>query len=95
MRTIPAETGNRTSTFKCCLNVDRLTASLGKFFAVSDFMASYEFLSNSLRRSMLSWPENESALKSVNNCFNTNIYSYLETSGAVFLVMYNPPVNKL
>ncbi len=54
MRTIPAETGNRTSAFKCCLNVDRLTASLGKFFAVSDFMASYEFLSNSLRRSMLS-----------------------------------------
>ncbi len=34
-------------------------------------------------------------LKNVNNHLNTNIYSYLETSEAVFLVMCNPSMNKL
>jgi hypothetical protein len=34
-------------------------------------------------------------LKNVNNCMNTNIYSYSETSEAVFLVMCDPPMNEL
>jgi hypothetical protein len=33
--------------------------------------------------------------KNVNNCLNTNTYSYLETSEAVFLVMCDPSMNEL
>ncbi len=29
----------------------------------------------------LNWSMEQRALKNVNNCLNTNIYSYLETSG--------------
>jgi hypothetical protein len=33
--------------------------------------------------------------KNVNNHLNTNIYSYLETSEAIFLVMCDPSMNEL
>jgi hypothetical protein len=29
----------------------------------------------------MAWPMEQHALKNINNCLNTNIYSYLETSG--------------
>ncbi len=32
----------------------------------------------------------EHALKNVNNCFNTNIYSHLETNGGQSSNMYSP-----
>ncbi len=40
-------------------------------------------------------PMEQSTLKNVNNCLNTNIYSYLDTSEAVFLVVCDLSINKL
>jgi len=40
-------------------------------------------------------PMERSTLKNVNNCLNTNIYSYLDTSDTVFLVACDPTMNEL
>jgi hypothetical protein len=37
----------------------------------------------------------QQVLKNVNNCLNTNIYSYLETFETVFIIVCDPSMNEL
>jgi hypothetical protein len=44
-------------------------------------VTTYFVITASLTKSLLYWPMEQHALKNVNNCWNTNISFFLETSG--------------
>jgi hypothetical protein len=46
-----------------------------------------DILSNHINCFLIIWTE-QHALKNVNNCLNTDIYSYLETSGGQSFILY-------